>query len=125
MLKRSARSSGQQAEDLAAQHLQTAGLKLLARNYYCRYGEIDLVCQDARHAMPSLVFVEVRYRRSAQFGGALESITPSKQQKIHLAASHFMQNQPAQTAARFDVVAISGDLQQPRIDWLEDVDITV
>jgi putative endonuclease len=66
---------GVQAEILAAQYLQQRGLKLVTQNYRGRFGEIDLIMQDGA----SLVFIEVRLRRNANFGGAAASIDPPKQ----------------------------------------------
>ena len=63
---------GQHAEDLAAAFLQHHGLELLERNYRCRFGEIDLIARDGK----TLVFVEVRMRSSASFGG--EDVTGLK-----------------------------------------------
>ncbi len=62
---------GRHAESLAAAFLQQRGLKLVERNYRCRFGEIDLVAREGK----TLVFVEVRMRTSARFGGAAASIT--------------------------------------------------
>ena len=70
-------SSGRSAEALALRHLCDQGLRLLTRNWSCRSGELDLVMLDG----DTVVFVEVRYRRYAAWGGALESIDARKQQK--------------------------------------------
>ena len=91
------------AEQACASYLKKQGLKLLEQNFHCRFGEIDLVMLD--HTI--LVFVEVRYRKNNHFGGALESITPSKQQKIRRSAEYYLQHKRLQTPARFDVVAMS------------------
>lgn len=77
---------GQAAEDLAAAHLQAAGLRLLARNHLCRFGEIDLICREGE----VVVFVEVRQRRSERFGGAAASITTRKRLRIWRAARHYL-----------------------------------
>ena len=69
---------GALAEAAAAEFLAGRGLRLLERNYRCRFGEIDLIMSDGR----TLVFVEVRYRRNKSFGGALESITVAKREKL-------------------------------------------
>ena len=69
---------GEMAEQVAAEFLAGRGLKLIERNYRCRFGEIDLIM---RHG-PTLVFVEVRYRRNDSFGGAVESITAAKREKL-------------------------------------------
>lgn len=109
---------GVDAEQAALAHLQSNGLRLIARNYRCTGGELDLVMLERQE----LVFVEVRYRRSEQFGGAVPSVDADKQQKLRLAAETFLQNHPRQPYAtcRFDVVAISGDAPKYRIDWIRD-----
>ncbi len=112
--KPSSNYSGQNAEQLALDHLQQQGLTLLERNYRCRGGEIDLIMQEAK----SLVFVEVRYRVNDAFGSALESVNRPKQQRLRLAANHYLSTHPAaaRQPARFDVVGISG--KRCRIDWV-------
>ena len=65
------------------QFLQSAGLTVKQRNYSCRHGEIDLVMRDGA----VLVFVEVRYRRSSRFGGAVDTITSIKQRRLRRAAA--------------------------------------
>jgi putative endonuclease len=74
------------AERLAAAFLERNGLSILARNYRCRGGEVDLICEDRQ----VLVFVEVRLRRNACYGGAAASITRAKQGRIILAARHYL-----------------------------------
>lgn len=103
---------GSAAEDAAAVFLAGRGLKLLERNYRCRFGEIDLVLRDG----PTLVFVEVRYRRNNAFGGAAESITSSKRRKLLRAARHYMAAHRQFPACRFDAVLLNGD--RPDIDWV-------
>jgi putative endonuclease len=97
---------GRAAEDAALALLQARGLSLLARNYRCRLGEIDLVMRDG----DALVFVEVRARGSQQHGGAAASVDAHKQRRIQRAARHYLMTHPhaAELPARFDVVAISG-----------------
>ena len=108
------RQQGQMAEAEACRHLQQQGLGLVERNYQCRSGEIDLIMREQQ----SLVFVEVRYRSSAQFGGAAASVDPRKQAKLIAAASHYLQQHPAlaQHPARFDVVAIT----PTALEWIRD-----
>ena len=106
--------SGAQAEDLACAHLERAGLKLLARNYRCPQGEIDLVMNDR----DALVFVEVRYRRSNAFGTPAETVGRHKQARLRAAAGHYLLAHATDRACRFDVVAISG--HDARIEWLRD-----
>ncbi len=102
---------GQQGEDIALKALRKAGLKLRQRNYRCKGGEIDLIMEEG----DTLVFVEVRYRKNTQFGGAAASVTASKQRRLILAAQHYLQTQGIEPACRFDVVAIDGN-QAP--DWI-------
>ncbi len=98
-------SFGKAQEAKAARYLHSKGLRLLCRNYNCRYGEVDLIMADAG----TLVFVEVRFRRQAQYGSAVASVTASKQRKIRLAASHYLQRHPRlmHNPCRFDVVGLS------------------
>ena len=103
--------SGRAAEDRALAHLAQHGLTLVERNFRCRSGEIDLVMKDG----DTLVFVEVRMRRSANFGGAAASVTPAKQTRLTNAAQFFLLRYSALPACRFDVVAIDGD----QLDWLK------
>lgn len=110
---------GAAAEDLAAQYLQLRGLKILARNLRCKAGELDLVCLDGG----VLAIVEVRQRGSAEFGGALGSVTWTKRRKILRAAQFFLrrEKQWKNLALRFDVLAIEGLPDGAhRIDWVKD-----
>ena len=95
---------GQAYELKACHYLQQHGLKLQQRNYRCRYGEIDLIMQEADR----LVFIEVRYRRNSRFGNGAESVDHRKQARLIATASHYLQAQQSSTtqAARFDVISI-------------------
>lgn len=110
--------AGQDAEDYALEYLLGQGLQLLARNWRCKGGELDLVMLDA----DTVVFVEVRYRLHADFGGALGSIDRRKQQRLALAASMFLHKEFrwANHPCRFDVIALqgSGHAGQP-LQWLK------
>ncbi|MCT6698376.1 YraN family protein [Rheinheimera sp. 4Y26] len=107
-------SKGAFFEDLALNYLQQQGLTLLARNVSCRFGELDLVCQQQKQ----WVFVEVKYRQNNSFGGAAAAVTLSKQQKLRQTAAWFLQQQQKQADCRFDVVAISGDSPY-QIEWIK------
>ena len=100
------------AEELAAELFQRAGLRILARNWRCRHGEIDLIAEEGR----TLVFAEVRYRASARFGGAAESITDAKRTRIVAAAGLYLAGRP-QADCRFDVLLLDA-LQARRIRWI-------
>lgn len=113
---------GKAQESKAARYLASQGLKLLCRNYRSRHGEIDLIMADSN----TLVFVEVRYRRSEQFGGAINSVTAAKQKRIRLTAAHYLQSHPRlQTSiCRFDVIGLAPAPRaavntQLRFDWIK------
>ncbi|MGB0132892.1 YraN family protein [Dokdonella sp.] len=109
------RSTGKYFEDLALAHAQRSGLNLITRNFNCRYGELDLVMRDRE----IVVFLEVRYRRSQSHGGALDSVSASKRERLTRTASLFLQANPdlGRHACRFDVIAISGTQDSPTINW--------
>lgn len=106
---------GQLAEDAALAHLQKQGLKLVERNYRTPGrggGEIDLILRERDG---SLVFVEVRSRSTSEFGGAGGSIGAIKQQRIVLAARHYLMRFAAPPPCRFDVVLVEGQA----LEWLK------
>ena len=103
---------GAQAEELCAEFLQRAGLRILARNWRCRHGEIDLVAQDG----DTLVFAEVRLRSDPRFGGAAESITAAKRGRL-VAASRLYLAGCGESPCRFDVLLLDA-LDGLRIRWL-------
>ena len=105
---------GPQAESLAAAFIESKGLTVLARNYRCRLGEIDLVARDGQ----TTVFIEVRRRTSSAFGGAAASITSAKRQRLLKAARHYLSRLNTLPPCRFDAVLIEGE--PPRIEWLRD-----
>lgn len=101
---------GQRAEGLAAEHLCAQGYELIQRNYRCKVGEIDII---ARHG-EVLCFVEVRSRRSADFGHPLETVDRRKQTRIIRAAQHYLTaHRGGDAPVRFDVVAI---VYQPQLE---------
>src|SRR5512139_125294 len=103
---------GQTAESSAAAFLQANGLKLVARNWRCRFGEIDLVMQDGA----TLVFIEVRLRSRSDFGGAAASVTPAKQKKLLATARQYLAALKSMPPCRFDVVALSGSGES---EWIK------
>ena len=113
-----AQAKGRWAERQAAWHLRGRGLKLIARNYACRFGEIDLIMSDGG----VLVFVEVKRRRSASFMDPAESVDTHKQRRLAMAAGKFLATHPhyGRQPARFDVVTITGPNYRPRFDWIRD-----
>jgi putative endonuclease len=112
------RTLGEAGEDRALAWLQAAGLVLVQRNYRlaagprARAGEVDLIMRERDG---TLVFVEVRRRSSPRHGGAAASVTVHKQQRVVLAARHYLLRWASPPPCRFDVVAIDGD----DIAWLK------
>ena len=105
-------------ESRAAEFLEERGLRILARGYRCRLGELDLVGRDDSH----LVIVEVRARSRSAVCSALESIGPHKRRRIVQATRHLLLRHPQwqTTPIRFDVVAFDAiDTAEPRIQWLQ------
>jgi putative endonuclease len=93
-----------------------AGLTLIARNFRCRVGELDLVLRDGS----TVVVAEIRYRADNAFGTPAETVDGRKQWKLVTCAQRFLQQHPAlaQAPLRFDVVAIEG--HNGRIEWIRD-----
>lgn len=111
-------SPGIAAEQLAARFLERQGLTIVARNYRCRGGEVDLICRDGL----ALVFVEVRLRRSMSHGGAAASITAGKQRRIVLAARHYLACRPnwdRERDCRFDCLLLDR-IAEAAIIWIRD-----
>jgi putative endonuclease len=104
--------AGARAEELCAELLRKAGLRVLARNWRCRHGEIDLVAEEGA----TLVFAEVRLRRDERYGGAAESVTSAKQARLIAAARLFLMRRP-ETDCRFDVLLLDS-LEANRIRWI-------
>lgn len=108
---------GKRAESIALKHLKKAGLKLIHNNFYCKLGEIDLIMKDKK----TIVFVEVRYRKSDHYGSSVESIDRRKQKRLARAAQFFIISKkwPQNMPYRFDIVGLSGDLITPSIQWIK------
>ena len=104
---------GHEAETVALEFLQTAGLRLVERNFRCRMGEIDLIMRDGE----LLCFVEVRLRKSRRHASGADSVTRSKIRKLRMTAEYFLQTRGSgsETGYRFDVVSIDDS-----IDWISD-----
>ena len=100
------RALGQAGEDRAAAWYRARGYEVLARNWRCRDGELDLVVAKAR----TLVFVEVKTRRTDRFGIPAEAVTPAKQRRLRALARHSLEATGERAPGlRFDVVSILGD----------------
>ena len=104
---------GREAERAAAAYLERAGLAIVARNWRCRHGELDLVARDGA----TVVFVEVRARASAGFGGARGSIDHRKRAKLVTTAGAYLARFREPPPCRFDAVLLEGTVS-PRITWV-------
>lgn len=102
---------GAAAEQAAADYLIQQGLQLVTRNFRCRLGEIDLIMRDGK----TLVFVEVRARARAKFGGAAASIDGRKQQKLIATAQMYLTRVTPTPPCRFDALLIEND----QLRWVQ------
>jgi len=111
------KEAGIAGEDAALKYLQLKGLKLVARNYRCRAGEIDLVMLDG----PALALIEVRYRTGTAYGGAAGSVTYRKQRRIIKAAQYLlmMRADLRRYPARFDVIAVTPATDELDVQWIK------
>jgi len=95
--------TGRQGEDLAVAHLEKEGYEILARNYRCRCGEVDIIAREN----DCIVFVEVKSRRSLRFGDPCEAIDALKRKKLSRTALHYLQSRGWMNRnARFDALFI-------------------
>lgn len=109
------RRRGQAAEAEAARYLERQGLRLLARNFSCRWGEIDLIAEDG----DTLVFVEVRWRRAGALVDAAASIDGRKRQKLWRTAQVYLSRYPVPPPCRLD--ALCGD--ERGWQWLQNIEL--
>lgn len=111
---------GAWGESLAADYLKKKHFKLVAMNYRCRFGEIDLIVSDRKY----LIFVEVKLRKSAKFAQAAEFVDFHKQNRLRTTAEIYLSQNPTQLQPRFDVIEIYAPegttTISPEIHHLED-----
>ena len=107
-------------EDTACRYLQRKGYKLLARNFTCRMGEVDIIAQKGRF----VVFAEVKLRKNANFAQAREFVTAAKQRRIITAAEMWLMQNKTPLQPRFDVIEVYApeglETKKPEIHHLED-----
>ncbi len=118
-MKRTSRDLGFEAEIFAANLLKEKGLTLVEQNVNFRVGELDLIMMDGEY----LVFVEVRRRKADRFGGALGSITPTKQKRLTRAALAYLQQRRLmdKIPCRFDLVAVLDKGDQLEAEWIKNI----
>lgn len=112
--------SGAWGEALAAEYLRGKGYRICVSGYACRFGEIDLIAEDGQF----LAFVEVKLRKSADFGQAGEYVDQKKQQKLRTTASLYLSTHKTRLQPRFDVIEIYApegtQTCHPEINHIED-----
>lgn len=113
---------GNWAEQLAFDWLSARGLQAQARNFHCRYGEIDLIMKDDT----CLVFIEVKYRKNSTYGSAEDSITSKKCQRLTASAETYLLTKGLSNNAeiRFDAIAISPNKESDldcTINWIKNI----
>ena len=107
---------GRSGEEAAVRYLKKKGYKILLQNYTCPVGEIDIVARDKK----TIVFVEVKTRRSMSYGSARMAITPQKKRKISMAALYYLKtNQKLDQGARFDVITVQTSDRGKSIDHIQ------
>jgi putative endonuclease len=113
---------GALGEQLAVDHLTSLGLRVLARNWRCRYGELDVIAAD--ETSRTVVFVEVKTRTTDQFGGVSQAVTPAKVRRLRRLAGLWLAAQQGGWAAiRIDVIGVRiGRTPAPEITHLQGVD---
>ena len=110
------RGKGSQAEQLAAEFLEKRGMEIVKMNFHFgRYGEIDIIARDSG----AVVFVEVKARKSFEYGSPVESITPRKIKALRRAAEGWLYlNKISDCSCRFDFVGIDLRTSPPTIDYI-------
>ena len=116
MTEATTKTTGDEAERIAERFLVKHQMQLVARNYRCRFGEIDLIMRDG----DTLVFVEVRLRASKQFGGAGASIHHAKQRRLIATAEHYLAGLRQTPPCRFDAILMN-ELDEERVEWIKNI----
>ena len=107
---------GEKGEAIAVQQLKKEGYKILEANYLTKLGEIDIIAKDKN----TIVFVEVKARRSVNFGSPNEAVSIQKQKKISMVALYYLKTTKQMTTkARFDVVAVNLNRDKPRVEIIK------
>lgn len=109
---------GKLGEDIACKFFENNGIKIIKRNYFSKFGEIDLIGIENQ----TIIFIEVKLRIGDSFGDAIESINSNKLDKLHKSAlAYLAENEIADMDCRFDVLSLLySDINQSyKIDWLK------
>jgi putative endonuclease len=116
--KQTTTETGKITEKYTCEYLILQNLTFVEQNFHSKYGEIDLIMLDG----DIYVFIEVKYRKSNNYGGSLVAVSHSKQKKLRLSAQFYLQKKQLNeynTPCRFDIVALEGDIENPNINWLK------
>ena len=107
---------GKESESKAVRYLKKSGYKILEQNYRTKLGEIDIIAKDKG----TIAFIEVKSRRSGNYGNPKWAVTPKKQRKISMVALYYLKttNQSGEKA-RFDVVTLTSNYDNPRIEIIK------
>ena len=112
-MRNSRQKFGEKSESIAASYLKKQGYKIIERNYRTKLGEIDVIARDK----DTIAFIEVKARRSGQFGDPKWAVTPKKQRKISMVALQYLKTTgQSNVKARFDVVSIKSSHDNPNIE---------
>jgi putative endonuclease len=116
-VKTNTRLFGDKWETAAESFLHNRGLSTHQRNFYSRFGEIDLIMRDGEE----FVFVEVRFREDERHGSGAETVTKHKQAKLTRAALYFLCLNPrySQNPCRFDVISITSKRNETEFNWIK------
>jgi putative endonuclease len=107
---------GKEGEEIAAGFLRKKGFRIIEKNYRTVFGEIDIIAQDRG----VIVFVEVKTRADTTYGHPFEAVHPKKREKIRKVALCFMKRLKKESPARFDVMSITRDKGETRIEHIQD-----
>ncbi|MEW5909303.1 MAG: YraN family protein [Thermodesulfobacteriota bacterium] len=107
---------GKDGESIAASFLEQHGVAILEQNYKIRLGEIDIIARDG----DTILFIEVKSKKSDGYLHPKYSITNLKQKKISMVALHYLKaTRQSRCKARFDVITVISGYSQPKIDWIQ------
>lgn len=110
------KSKGDNGEDIAVKYLIENGARIVARNFRCRLGEIDVIAEYENY----LCFIEVKLRNNTAYGCAIEAVTPAKQKTIRMVAQvYLMQNCRYNSPCRFDVIGIDMTENKENITYIK------
>ena len=111
---------GDRGEAIVAEYLRKRGCRIIAWQYRCRYGEIDLIAQDGK----TLCFVEVKLRDRVDYGLPREFVTAAKQRRLRITAEHYLATHDPDAYCRFDVAEVYTDKacspEATRVVYIED-----